>query len=84
MKIRASDFKDVESFCEEFCKLIGVEKLSFLYKNWTDYFCSTFSKQGVIECCEDYYTAPKINKNIVRAIESLHDEEECDNYLEED
>jgi hypothetical protein len=84
MKIQVSNFKDVEDFCKAFSYLDGEKQLSFLYENWTDYFRNTFSKQYVIECCEDYYSNIKINKDIVAIIESLYDETECDSCLDED
>lgn len=82
--IKASDFNNVEDFCRAFSYLSGCQKLSFLYENWTDYLSSTFSKQVVIEGCEDYYTDVVINKDIISLIESLHDEEDYDGYLDED
>jgi hypothetical protein len=84
MKIQASNFKTVEDFCRAFSYLNECKQLSFLYENWTDYFCSTFSKQFVIECCEDYYSNTKINKDIVAIIEGLYDETDYDGCLDED
>ena len=82
MKIKISNFNNVEDFCKEFSYFNGCKHLSFLYESWTDYFCSTFSKQFVIECCEDYYT--NVNKDIISLIGSLYDEEDYDGYLDED
>ena len=84
MKIDVSKFDNVEDFCKTFSYTHGCLMLSMLYKDWTDYFCSTFPKQYVLDCCENY-NSDDCNKCLVVLIENLCEEEDYhDCGLDED
>jgi hypothetical protein len=78
MKIDVSKFDNVEDFCKTFSCMNGCFKLSFLYENWTDYFCRTFSKQHVLDCCENYNSKLCDNSPIIGIIEGLYEENDED------
>jgi len=84
MKVDISKFDNVEEFCKNFSYVNGCLHLSYLYKDWTDYFCSTYSKQYVMENCENYN--PNDEECLLNyIIEELYDEEEYfDSCLDDD
>ena len=84
MKIDVSKFDNVEDFCKNFAYENGCLRLSYLYKNWTDYVCSTYSKQEVLSKCENY-DPDNENCSLNYIIKELYDEEEYyDSGLDED
>lgn len=84
MKIDISEFDTIEEFCKNFSYMHGCLRLSYLYENWTDYVYNTFSKQEVIDNCEDYDVELNKNNPIACFIEGLYNEEEYDSYLDDD